>query len=209
MRILDVGLILGALSLILTFLAGNIIYNEAITPIAVIRMLFSLIATIMLVLNNKKSDNTTRNSFFGYFLCFLLIISSVFSTVLSKEFANLPQKQDENSYFMLINIICFFFSIIVILLTQRGNLKNTLGEFKKINKKSYLYIVISTVSSNISSLLTIWLLAGKVSIILFTPLSSAINIIVRVLTAAIIAKEKIPKIPILLSLATALLAFFN
>lgn len=209
MRILDSGLIINGLSLVFTFLAGAILYNEKLTVIAILRMILSLLATVFLVLNDKNEESEKKNSFKGYIICFVLTVIPVFITVLSKEFASLPQKQDENSYFMLVNIFCFAFSAVLILILQKGNIRLIFQKLKEIGKSGYLYISAGAICSNLTSLLTIWLLAGDVAIILFTPLTAAMKIIIQILIAAIAAKEKIPKIPIILSFASALLSFFN
>ena len=209
MRILDFGLIRGSISLISTFAIGAIWYNEKITIVAIVRMLLSLAATLTLLLNKHNEKSKIKNTFLGYILCFVCIIAAVFNTILSKEFASLPQKQDENSYFLLVNIICLTFSLLLILFIKKGSAKPIFNELKNIGKLGYLYIFISTLSSNLSSLVTLWLLAGKVSIVLYTPLTAAMGIIVQILTAAIIGKEKIPKIPIILSLSSAVLSFSN
>ena len=209
MRILDAGLIMGSLNLVFTFMVGAIWYNEKITVIAVLRMVLSLLATLALIFSKNNEKSIIKNTFLGYILCFICISASVFNTVLSKEFASLPQKQDENSYFLLVNIICFIFSLSLILFIKKGTIKPILSELKAVGKKGYCYILISTLGSNIGSIITIWLLAGRVSIILYTPLIAAMGIIVQILTAAIIGKEKIPIIPIVLSLTSAMLAFAN
>lgn len=207
MRILDFGLIKGALTLVFTFMVGALWYDEKITVVALVRMLLSLAATIALVSNKPNEKNGIRNTFLGYVLCLICIIGAVCTTVLSKEFANLPQKQDENSYFLLVNIICFIFSLLLILFIKKGGLTPIFKELKSVGKSGYLYIIISTLGSNIGSIITIWLLSGKVSIILYTPLVAAMGIISQILTAAIIGKEKIPIIPTLLSFASAILSF--
>ena len=209
MRILDFGLVRGALTLVFTFMVGAIWYNEKITVVAITRMLLSLAATVTLVLSKRNEKSEMRNTFLGYVLCFVCIIAAIFNTVLSKEFASLPQKQDENSYFLLVNIICFIFSFVLILFIKKGSIMPIFKELKEVGKSGYLYILISMLGSNFCSLITIWLLAGKVSIILYTPLTTAMVIIIQILTATIIGKEKIPKTPIILSLAAAVLSFAN
>ena len=211
MEILSFGLIRNGMTLVFTFLAGAVMYNEKITFVAIMRMLLSVMAALLLVLSSKSKNNDVKikNTPLGYMICFALIIFGVFSTVILKEFANLPQKQDENSSFFLVNIICFVFSSMATVILQKGKLRHIINDLKTMGKNGYLYILVSTIGSNLVSVLSIWLLAGETAVILYAPLIAAMGVIIQAVVSYIVAKEKIPMIPVLLSLLSAILSFVN
>lgn len=207
MRILDSGFIKSGLGLIATLCVCAVVFKEEITFVSIIRMILSMAAvTTLSLVKNKDDRSNSKNTLRGYVLCGALVISDIVITLINKKMAISTELIDENSCFFIVNVFTFVFSIALAFVLKKGRIKEFAVELKTFPLKKYGYILASTLSSNLGSLLNVWILANGMPVILFTPLNTAIGVVVTVVIARIIAKEKIPPIPVILSLASALLS---
>ena len=212
MNILDAGMIHSSLVLILTFFVGAGLYNENISWIAILRMFLAMLSTVLLVWtkeNAGKDKPKTRNTLKGYILCGVMIFVDLVFTILLKGFAMLTTPHDESSCFMLVNMFTLIFSAVLCRVLKKGNSTEVLHELKEIGLKKYGYIALITLGSNMQSLSTVWIHAMKNSVVIFTPLTGAISVIVQVIVSKVVGKEKIPIFVVSLSLLSAVLSFFG
>lgn len=215
MDVLKSGIIRNSVGLILTFILGGVLFEETVDAVSIFRMLLSFGAVVSLFLHKKgnkgqqKEIIPKKQRIIGYIICAILILTATLGNIISKMFSSLRDTTDENAYFMLVNIFTFFISFLFTLALKKCNLKVCAKEVAGIGIKGYAYIVISTVGSNLVSLLQIWILASGAPIVLYTPVTAALEVLVQVIVAKFAANEKIPPIPVALSLASALLLFIK
>ncbi len=211
MNILDTGMIHSSFVLVLTFFIGASMYNEKLSWIAAVRMVLAMLSTALLFLSkgNKKEEPRKKNSLKGYLLCTMMIIVDILFTILVKNFAMLSIPHDESSCFMLVNVFTLVFSVILCLVLKKGNPVEILNELKAVGVKNYGYIALITLGSNMQSLSTAWIHAMKNSVVIFTPLTAATDVIVQVIVSKVAGKEKIPILAVSLSLLSAALSFFG
>ena len=203
------GIITSTGTLILTSLTGFLFFREAVTLASVLRIILMLLATFSIFLSGKKKQSSqTKISVTGLLLCLGSILVGVGNSLINKLFATDPLVTDSNSFFFLTNLFLVAIILLVILVTSKGSLVQCIRELKGMSGGHYLMILLNTVSSNISSLLSILILA-QVSVSLHAPLSSAIGILTNGILALWVFQEKPKFLPILLSLFAVILGAFQ
>ncbi len=209
MEIIQITLISDPLSLIVTFIAGWLFFGESINWISGIRLLLSLIAAVITLFckSPTKKQNKKSHSIFCLILTVLIVILGVFTSALQKAFALDPNATDSNSMFFLTNVFTVAICLLWLLLLHKGKMSQLLGDFKTLGIKKYSAIILSTLTSNLGSVLTIQALA-IVPLSIHTPVAGAIG---KLSTTAVsyFVKEKVPVFPVILALISTLLAFFE
>lgn len=201
------GMVRDAMSLLLKCTVGVWLFRESVTVVTALRILCMLGASVAVFFETRHIQ-LGKWTLFGWLLSAVIVLNNVLSTVISKYYAIDSRVTDSRSYFLLVNLLCLVFSVIMVMAIQHGNARNCVAELRKIRPKQYAYIVANTISSNISSLLTVAILAGG-DILLYSPLTSGIGILTAQIVAVIFEKEKFMPIPVLLSLTAAVLSFWR
>ncbi len=201
------GIVRGSATQLLNCFAAVWLFSETVTGVAALRIACKLAASIA-VFFQMKHVNTRKTTLVGWLLSIAMVVNGVASTAISKFYATDQRVVDDSSYFMLINIFCFAVSLVIALISQRGNVAKCMAEIHTICPKHYVYIVLNTVSSNLTSLLTLAVLSRE-NIILYVPLSSAISFIGTQIIAVCFEKEKLMVLPVLLSLGAIVLSFWG
>lgn len=204
MGVAEAGVFSSTLKLTLSYIFGILLYDENVDIRAIIRFLIMILCSLFMYLSLKKKVKSEKSvTFKGILLCIGTALVGVLATVISKSFAGNKNVTDENSFFFITNIFICAFSLLAIIVINKGNPAKAFISHGEKTTFKYLMIVVSTVSANMCSLLQIWILAGD-AINLYVPISGAIGIISSALIALVFEHEKPPVIPILLACA----AFF-
>lgn len=204
MGVAEAGVFSSTIKLTMSYVFGMLIFDENIDIRAIVRFLVMFVCAFLMYLSTKKkldSENTVTPK--GILLCIGNAMVGVMATVISKSFAENARVTEENSFFFITNVFICIFSLLAVLVMNKGNAKKAFTSKEDKSTLKYLMIVVSTVSSNICSLLQIWILAGD-AINLYVPISGAMGIISSALIAFVFVREKPPVIPIILACA----AFF-
>ncbi len=201
------GIVRGCASQLLNCFTAVWLFSEALTGIALLRVALKLAASIA-VFAQMKRINTRETTLVGWLISIAMVLNGVASNVISKLYAIDTRVVDDSSYFMLTNIFCLAVSVTIALITQRGNVRNCVAEVRTIRPKQYIYVVMNTLSSNLSSLLTLAILKSG-DIIFHVPLSGAIGFVATQIIAVCFEKEKLMVLPVLLSLAAIVLSFWG
>lgn len=201
------GIVRGSASLILSCLCGVLIFDEHFSTLVALRIAFRLAASIVFLLQQRHAD-TKKCTTIGWIISAFMVANGIASTVITKSFATNPNVTDENSYFLLTNLFCLAVSLMVALVSRRGRVSDCVAEVRRIRPKQYGYIVMNTLSSNVSSLLMVAILSID-DIVLFTPISGAIGFLITQGIAVFIEKEKFTPLPVLLALGATILAFWG
>ena len=197
----------GCATQLLNCFAAVWLFSETVTSVAALRVALKLAASVVVFLQ-MKHVNTRKTTLLGWLLSMVMVINGVASTAISKFYATDPRVVDDSSYFMLTNIFCLAVSLVIALISQRGNVAKCMAEIGAIRPKQYVYIVLNTFSSNLTSLLMLAVL-GRGDLILYVPLSSAISFIATQIIAVVFEKEKLMVLPVLLSLGAIVLSFWG
>ncbi len=216
MGVAESGVLVSSMTIVLTALTGFVFFREELTLVSVARIVLMLAAVSVIFFENKKGikifGRSTRDTTIGFLLCIGCALVGTSSTVMSKLFAMDSGVTDTNSYFFLTNAVIFVFDACALLLIHRGSIKGTFTGFKRIAPSGYAMIGLSTVASNIGSILGVLILAadsGQGNVSLYAPLSSAIGLISSGIVGFVAAHEKPSMLAMLLSVIALFLGVFN
>lgn len=185
-------------SIILTLILSSIFLHEKITIIKVLSIIFILIGTLLTI--KSKKEDSEDNKWILY--AFLTAVFTSTTTVISKIGI-----ESTNT-----NLITFLRTIVVlILLTIITISKKKFKDIKKLNKKNYLFIILSGISTSLSWLFYFASLSlGEASVVF--PIEK-LSLVVSILVSTIFLKEKLNKKQILgiiiIVIGTSLLIFKN
>lgn len=168
-------------SIVLTLLLSSVFLNEKITIIKIISMILILIGTFLMTnIKAKKCDNK------WLIYAILTAIFTSLATILGK----IGIKDIESNFGTLIRTIIVFIIIWTIIF-----IKSKHKEIKLINKKSWLFILLSGITTGLSWLCYFKALQGGEASIVF-PIEK-LSIVVAIIFSCIFLKEKINKKSIL------------
>ncbi len=219
MGVAEVGVISTGGNLILSAVLGMLLFGERLSPVGILRICLML-ATVLLLFwqqkrdaENTKKDEKTRSvhafSLIGLLFCIGVTVVLSANTVLSKYIAEDAQVTDNNSLFFLANVGIAALSLVVLLVTERGSLKKTVCSFGEVPGGQYGIILLNTVASNLTSLLGVWILASGADVMLYVPLSGALQVLATEAVAVFILHERPKLLPVALTAIVMLLGFFG
>lgn len=185
-------------SIILTLVLSSIFLHEKITIIKVLSIIFILTGTLLTL--KRENEDSKDNKWILY-----AVLTAVFTsttTVISKVGI-----ESTNT-----SLTTFLRTIIVfILLTAITLFKKKFKDIKKLNKRNYLFITLSGISTSLSWLFYFLSLSLGEASIVFT--IEKLSLVVSILASTIFLKEKLNKKQILgiiiIVIGTSLLIFKN
>lgn len=212
MEIMQITLISSPISLIVTLAVGNWLFDENITWVSILRVLISAAAAWIAVGGRGSADGQTRQNrsrfVTGLCLSVILAVQSIFCTVLQKFFATDPHVTDTNSMFFLTNTWMVVICLVAVLVLDKGHVGHVFRDFKGLGLSQYAAVVITTVSDNLTTVLNVQILASM-PMSIHTPVSGALGKLSTAAVAGFIVKERVPLIPVILAVISALLTFFE
>lgn len=209
----EVGVLLTGGKLILSTVAGCVLFGERLTWVSLLRVALMLAAAVLLFFEDRKENaengvRRDRKRLVGGLLCAVLIVEGTFASVLSKYIALDPRVPDANSLFFMTNLVIVMVSLLSLPLFCRGHIGACVSEFRSIAPMQYLMILVGTVASNVSSLLGVLILAAD-AFTLFVPLSGALGILSTEAVAVFAVRERPRILPVTLACGAMLLSFFK
>ena len=200
--ITGVSIIAGTCSTVTTALIGCLFFSETATLRKLLRILILLSACALVFLNGrteqtKQEKGPLPKGDHARFAIVLLglVFAGCGAVVVSKRFAMSETVTDENSYFFLTNAIMVAISAVVFGIRAFGNPREVKASFALLKPNNILSIILNTATSNISSILSIWVVA-IVDISIYSPINQALGVISAVL-ASFLFKEKQGKLLII------------
>ena len=183
--------------MVCTAVIGFLIFSEKSTIGVFLRIAIMVLAIIFVFADQKKqalksidTEQKKKNSLLPLILIITVMTASICAnTVILKLFAISEKVTNENSFFFLTNVVlCIGAIIIFAIICMRKK-----SEFRKsiviLYPKKLVCIVGNTVCANISSIVSV-LIVAQMEISLFSPISSAIAIIVG-LIGSLMFREKL------------------
>ena len=190
-----VNILSGAFGLIFSSAIGFSFFSEEINAQKLIRIALMSVATVLVFIgenriHQKEEKACVKKNLIA--LAVLILLSALISsgvTVLTKLFAFSTRVTDENSLFFLTNVLLFCGSTFAFALEcfrKKGLLADS---FALLQPRRLISLAGNTVCSNIGSLVGIRLVA-QMDISVYTPISSALGIVIGVV-ASLIFREKL------------------
>ena len=199
MSVSGVGIIRSGCGLVCTATVGALLFSEEITPKVILRIVLTLVSVILVMLESKKGETPRKKpegggkiKAQGVLLAFVLILNVLVicsNTLTIKYFTLDTRTTDENSFFFFTNVFLVAGCIILLaseLIRDREGARNGLSIFKP---RAMLGIVGNTVSSNLGTLFSTWIIVGM-DISVYTPVMSSIGIIAGFI-GSVIYREKL------------------
>lgn len=186
-RALDLGTVskvtpIDKTSIILTLILSSIFLNEKITEIKVFSIILILVGTLLTI--KRENKNSKDNKWILYAVLTAIFTST--TTILSK----IGIENTNTSLTTFLRTV-----IVLLLLTAITLIKKKYKNIKKLNKKNYLYIVLSGISTSLSWLFYFASLSiGEASIVF--PIEK-LSLVVSIIVSCIFLKEKLSKKQIL------------
>ena len=204
-RVVDVStatVLTSTLALILTFITGTLFLSEKAGIPELLRGAVMVAASVLLYFPAKNGENIkSRFKAKGIIISLLIASARVSASVISNLFSKDPKVTDSNSFFFMTNIFVVVFALSAIFIIKKGSFVLLLSEIKSFSAKGYALTGISTVSSNVCSLLQILIFASGDGITLYTPISGAFGLVAAAIIS-LIEKEKPKMIPLALACAS-------
>lgn len=192
-----VSIIAGACSTVCSTVIGSLAFQEVLDVRRIIRLLILVAACALVTVNvfqkekaKEEATGVTRQRQYIRFavVLVLFVLVGCSNTFLSKAFVRSDTVTDENSYFFLTNVIMVISGAAVFGVRAMTNGKETKKALALLKPKKLLTISIHTVTSNLGSLIGIWLM-GLVDLAVYSPVNQALGVLSAV-TASCIFKEK-------------------
>ena len=178
----NVNIVSSSCGMICTAMIGWMFFSEIVHLSNVFRLFVMLVAIVFVFLDQKKKETVSEgrkksNNFSLALIIAVITACGCANTVVLKAFATSEKVTDENSFFFFTNVFLLIGSLIVYTvacLKKQGEFKDSV---KLLYPKKMIAIAGNTVCSNISSLVSI-LIVAQLDISIYSPISSALGIIV-------------------------------
>ena len=193
----NANIVSSSCSMVCTAIAGWIFFSEEIDILNVIRLLIMIVAIVFVFFDQKKKESTIKptverkkgNVFALAVIISIIAICGCANTVVLKAFAGSKRVTDEKSFFFLTNVFLLIVSLVVFIvacLHKKGEFKDSVH---LLHPKQLIAIGGNTVCSNVSSLVSV-LIVARLDVSIYSPISSALGIIVG-LVGSLMFKEKL------------------
>ena len=208
-------------SILLTTLAGVLWLNEKMTVGVMIRCALVIVVVTLVFLSGKHSekskeqpsdqetDKTPAVHKSKWQLCYLIgmpvMTAIVFLTM--KGFSMIPGKISDTSFCFFANVFMFLYALIWLPLCLCKNKTSLRAADLHFGRRELLATLFIVLSSNTVSLLEFSLVA-RTDMVVFTPVSTAITILVSVVSS-LIYKEKLNVYSVLAILLSLAVIFIN
>lgn len=195
--IAGVSIIAGACSTVCSMLIGSLVFRETLDTRRILRLLILLSACALVTLNVLKKEKAVeeatgvakkRQGIRFAIVLILFVAVGCSNTLLSKAFVRSETVTDENSYFFLTNAIMVVAGAAVLGVRAITARQETKKAFYLLQPKNLLTISLNTITSNMISLIGIWLMA-LVDLAVYSPVNQALGVLSAV-TASFLFKEK-------------------
>ena len=196
------------LSLAVSISMGVLLYKEKFTLVSFLQIALIFLTFLAIFLPALKNKTTVKTiTFTGLVICILTSVLSAFCTVITKSFAIDTEVTDETSFFFMTNVFMILTALTLVITLNKGSVNNSLKSFKTVPTAEYFTIFLNVFASNMGSLLSMAILK-KDALLLYVPLSNALNLLAGETVSIFIAKEKPKIIAMILALLSILVVLF-
>lgn len=193
----NVNIVSSSCGMLCTAVVGWMFFSEKMDILNVARLVIMLVAIVFVFFDQKKKESAiapTMERKKGNLFSLIVIIAIITAcgcanTVVLKAFAISENVTDENSFFFLTNVFLLIIALIVFIVTcmrKKGEFKDSA---KLLHPKKLIAIGGNTVCANISSLVSVFIVA-QLDVSIYSPISSALGIIVG-LVGSLMFREKL------------------
>lgn len=199
MNILGSGVLSTPIQLSLIAVASNLIFGEEITSSTLMKIIVTSFSAVLIFIDiriTEKKAKGEKESAKRYVdlkkyipLLLISVTLGAFQTLLLKSFVISESVTNEHSFYFLTNVMMLSWGVIMLLagtLKGRKNLKEGLSFFKP---KRIFSAASNVVCANVGTLLQVPILT-MINVSVFSPLSSALGIVLSVVIS-LIFKEKL------------------
>ena len=208
-----ISFVSGSMSLILSLLMGMILFEEIITVEKLLRVVLMICATAVIFVGRTNSKDKTEDkteSKAKKRRKFIIVLSTiafmsllaVAGTAVLKYYSADTNVTDQNSFFFITNIFSAFLVLPVLPFTMKHDKIKIDDLWKWVKSKKTVYSAVTTLNSNINSIVQL-LLLGMMDVSIYTPLSSAFTF-AAVAVATPIIGEKLNRYTIIATLLAIL-----
>lgn len=195
LHVSGVNVITGSCSLITTSLIGCLMFSEPMNWRVALRILIMIAAGVFTFWDGRSEKSPSRSSSKKQSLLLLFavllmkVVASTANTLITKAYAQDNTVADENSFFFWTNFLLGIVALTLFLVRCRKKSSVIRDAASVLKPKQMIYFSGNTICANVGSLISLWLLA-QVNVSVFTPLSSAVGILIGVL-ASLLLREKL------------------
>lgn len=183
--LVNVSLFSSGGSIIISAIAGVLLFDENILPKSLLGLLFALASIVVPCFTSKNKGTNLK----GILFCLLLFVNSGLVRVIMKMYQTTPGCMSENIFCLYTNI---FLAPFVVLMHRKNFFdKSTYPKLVKY-KKSALIVAASVVLSNVSTLLSM-IIVGKVDLFFSSVFGPPLAICTNFLFDTVVFKEKVKK----------------
>ncbi len=191
-----VNILGGAFGLVLSSAMGFIAFSEEVEPIKLVRIALMLLAAFFVFLDEgrqKKDSDGKKNSPKSMLPLLLAVtlsaIVSCLVTLTTKLYIEQDTVASENSFFFWSNVLLVIGAALLFTFECLKNKRSFFDAVSLLRPKKLISLAGNTLCSNVGTLIAIWLVA-QMDLSVYTPVSSAIGVIVAVL-ASLLFREKL------------------
>lgn len=199
LNVANVLVILSSSQLIMISLAGALFFKEEITVLKVIKILIMLMCIFLSFIDTKKREapdktgtkiNVSASKVVITVILLLITMTANSSiTVLNKFYTISNNVTDEESYLFFGNLFMVFISAAILLCAYFRSPSVGKLTFSMVKTRSFIFMIINALGGGISCLIALLIIAN-LDVTIATPISSAVGMIMTVMTSLIL-KEKI------------------
>ena len=177
------GIVTTAGSTVLPSLFGILVLNEPSSLILYLSLILLVAASLIPNLPLKKS-----NSGFAPLIFSLLFLVSGLAVIVEKLYILTPGVVSSATFFLLTNVVTFLICGTVLLIKFLIHPHSRKAILKPFSKKQYMNIALQTATSNLSSLMTLFLLS-RIDVSVFAIISSSLGILSGAFLSKFVFKE--------------------
>ena len=185
----NVSVISSTCGVIATVCVGGLLFHEDVEANTLIRLAIMMLAMGFVFADRRKPRPDQKNAFLPLILLIAVnTFCSCANTVILKAFSMSTSVTDEHSFFFFTNVVLCIGASCVLGYAIVFHLQDVRRSLQLLKPGKLVSVAGNTVCSNISSILTVWIIA-LMDVSLFSPLSSALGILTGVI-ASLIFREK-------------------
>ena len=191
-----VNILSSSFSLVLSSAMGFLAFSEELTAIKLIRIALMILAAVFVFIDEDRQSGRGSAKKSGRHAMRLLVLSVTASAVISclitlvtKLYADSDAVASNNSFFFWTNAILLVGSLSFIAFLFVKEKSSLIDSLSLLRPKKLVSLAGNTVCSNVGSIIAL-LLVARMDLSVYTPVASAIGVIVAVI-ASIIFREKL------------------
>jgi len=198
-----ISFVSGSMTLILSFVSGMVLFGEQVSFGKIIRGVMMLCAAALVFIgrtakktkNAEAKENTEAEKRKNLITVLSILVFSAFlgaaGTAVLKYYSADSMAADQNSFFFVTNVFSAVLVLPILPFTMKRDKITVSALWKMVKSRKTVYSAITTLNSNINSIVQLFLL-GMMDVSVYTPVTSAFTF-VAIAAATPIIGEKLDK----------------